>query len=318
MSKTLWISWTIARRSRELAPEFGARFYEFSWHKIPSFRYPMAFTATLAVILWHRPRVVFAQNPSIFCSALVVLLSKALRFRAVVDSHTVVLPIEGPIGRIFKTLTRFIECGAFLNIVTNRYLAGGIERRGGRAAILPDVIPPVTPTRKATLPGRKNIVYICSFATDEPYREVIEAARLLPPDIHVTITGNYRRASGLQPESLPANASLTGFLSDQEYTNTLCAADVAVVLTSVENCMLCGAYEAISAAKPLILSDTIVLREYFGPDVLYVQNTPEAISSAVRQALEEQDRLAPKIGALRADLDKKWRQLKSEVTRLIK
>ena len=317
MSKTLWISWTRARRSRDLAPEFGARFYEFSWHRVPPLRYAVALAATLAVLAWHRPRLVFVQNPSIFCAALLTLLRKVFRFRLVVDTHTVVIPIRGWKGGVFSALTRLVERNADLCIVTNQALAEEIEARGGRAAVLPDKIPELPVAGSAKLPGRWNIVYICSFAHDEPYHEVIRAAAELGPDVHVTITGDYRRVRDARPSSLPPNAHLTGYVGWQDYVNLLHAADAIVVLTRVPQCMLRGAYEALAAEKPLVLSDQVVLREYFNSGVIHVDNSAGPIQQAVRNALADAPRLRVGIAELRRRRAREWPRMRDAVRRAI-
>ena len=56
--------------------------------------------------------------------------------------------------------------------------------------------------------GPLQVVFVCSYAPDEPYLELIEAARLLGPAVTIYITDDHRRL----PATLrvPPNVRLTG------------------------------------------------------------------------------------------------------------
>jgi glycosyltransferase involved in cell wall biosynthesis len=77
------------------------------------------------------------------------------------------------------------------------------------------------------------------------------------------VTGNYRKAGIVPPTDAP-NVTFTGFLADPDYVALLGRADVVIVLTSDDDLLNCGAYEALALDKPLILSDTKAIREYSG------------------------------------------------------
>ena len=90
---------------------------------------------------------------------------------------------------------------------------------------------------------------------------------------------------------------MLGFLPTDEYYRYLLSASVVMDLTTVEDCLLCGAYEALAAEKPLILSRTRALEEYFGSGVVLTDNTSDAIRESVRWAYACRDELAERAKA---------------------
>jgi hypothetical protein len=73
----------------------------------------------------------------------------------------------------------------------------------------------------------------------------------------------------------------------------------------------------VSLGKPLILSDQVVLREYFTKGVVLTENTPESIEAAIRKGARERARLAAEMGdlvpALRADWDARVARLRKRL-----
>jgi len=144
-------------------------------------------------------------------------------------------------------------------------------------------------TARAAASPEKSVLLICSFDDDEPYLSAFEAFK----DLHahgyrLWVSGNYKRA-GIDVAHYPWVRFL-GFLSEDDYRQTLASCGVVMDLTLLENCLVCGAYEAIAMDKPLILSDTRALRAYFGSASVLTANTPDAIAASVRDAFE---RLGP-------------------------
>src|SRR5205807_6653113 len=140
--------------------------------------------------------------------------------------------------------------------VSNDALKEVVERTGGTAIVLPDKLPALGAAADTVLPV-PLVVFICTYSIDEPYRDVIEAARLVGPRINVLITGDPRNFEPDPP--LPPHVRLTGFLAEPVYEDLLRQADLVIDLTSAENCLVCGAYEAVALEKPLVTSDTRAL-----------------------------------------------------------
>jgi glycosyltransferase involved in cell wall biosynthesis len=204
-------------------------------------------------------------------------------------------------------LARFIQRHADLTIVTNQPLKEHVDGHGGRAFVLPDRIPRIPEGERRSLKGRINILFICTYAVDEPFRAVFEAARDLPEDVFIYVTGDFRK-KGLDPASLPKNVVLTGFVSEEEYISLLRSVDATIDLTTRENCLVCGAYETVAVEKALILSDTRALRDYFHKGAVYAANTREGIQQAIEDACARREHLKDEVKELKEILEKDWEQ----------
>jgi len=203
-------------------------------------------------------------------------------------------------------ISRFIQRHADLTIVTNEGLQKHVIANKGRPFILPDKIPDIlSSTTLRQLKGRANLLFICSYAADEPYEAVIQAAEDLPDDIRIYVTGNYKKASRL-PAILPPNVELTGFVPVEEFEALLNSADATIDLTTRENCLVCGAYESVAAEKPMILSDTKALRDYFNIGAIYTTHTAVAIQNAIVEAIDRKEELTAQIKRLKKDRIASW------------
>jgi glycosyltransferase involved in cell wall biosynthesis len=134
---------------------------------------------------------------------------------------------------------------------------------------------------------------------------VLEAARRLSGDYRIYITGKLKknRLNGL---AVPDNVILTDFLSEPDYIKLLSSSDAIVVLTNTDNCMVCGAYEAVALGKPLILSNKKVLRDYFFQGVIFTENNPQHLAEAIMRAIAEKTSLEADIKDLKAVLEQSW------------
>ena len=131
---------------------------------------------------------------------------------------------------------------------------------------------------KTILSEKFNICYICTFADDEPYMELIKAVSELK-DVQVFITGNYESVK-LNPDDYK-HVAFTGFISTEVYRSLLSNVNAVITLTKRENTMQRAGSEAVSAGKPLITSDTEMLRNYFTKGTVFVDNTPQGIVEGI-------------------------------------
>jgi glycosyltransferase involved in cell wall biosynthesis len=125
---------------------------------------------------------------------------------------------------------------------------------------------------------------VCSYADDEPISEVLEAAENLAGQVELRFTGNPARRERDWRQGAPSNVAFTGFLPRGEYEQELRDADAVMVLSTAENCLLCGCYEALAAKKPLITSDTSALRTYFF-DAEHVAPIAQSIQEGMMRVL---------------------------------
>jgi glycosyltransferase involved in cell wall biosynthesis len=161
------------------------------------------------------------------------------------------------------------------------------------------------------------VLFVCSWAADEPYMEVIEAARLLGPDVDILITGNSRGREHKIGRGLPSNVVLTGFLDDSAYDELLQDSDLVIDLTAREDCLVCGAYEAMAASRPLLLSDTRALRQYFDRGTLFTSNHADDIARQTRTALTQLPEMAREMQLLKESRSAEWEEDRLELEKLL-
>ena len=86
------------------------------------------------------------------------------------------------------------------------------------------------------------------------------------------------------------------------------AANAVMVLTKLEGCLCCGAYEALGFGKPLIVSATEANRELFKDAPVYTENSSENIAAAVKEVLSHQTHYSEKIKKRAEILEKEWQE----------
>jgi len=312
----IWITWENQRRNRSTSKELGFKLYEVICDSNRFLRYPISIYKTFQIIAKERPVVVAVQNPSLILVTTSLIYRKLFGFILVVDSHNAgIKPFEGKKWWA-NLLAKLAIRGADLTIVTNDLLADYVKKIGGKAAILPDPIPDLA-CEKSIQKSRNeqsiDVVCISSWADDEPYLEVIKAASILPPNIRIHLTGKSRDKEKKYSGDFPGNIILTGFLSDKDYITLLCNADLTMVLTTRDDCMVCGAYESIAVCKPLILSDTPVLRSYFGDHAYYTDNYANAIADKIMYVIQTADLKHQDNCKSKEELKIKWLQMKQQL-----
>lgn len=300
----IWITWEKQRRNEGISAELGFQLHEIESAAKGVRRYLECIRNTIGIIHRSKPACVAVQNPSIVLALLAVILKWSYRYTLVVDAHNAgIYPLEGRSAPLLY-LSRFIQKSATHTIVTNENLKKTVELNGGVAYILPDKIPTPPDLFPFERKSRYCICFICTFAQDEPYREVIAAAALIPADITIMITGNFKNR--VNPVGLPKNVLLLGYLPEEDYWAALGASDLVMDLTTRDDCLVCGAYEGVALCKPLILSDSEVSRNYFYKGCVYVDSTPESIANGIRSAVKNSAQLKNDAADLKDELEKSW------------
>ncbi|MBI2895802.1 MAG: hypothetical protein HYY06_19755 [Deltaproteobacteria bacterium] len=317
--RILWVAWEIQRRNQSVAKRLGARLLEI--HGVGTSRlgrYVRSTYETVAMALRFRPDAIIAANPSVVLATVAVLLGRALRRPVLLDTHNAgIEPVVG--GIVADALATLLARGADVTVIHNDDLVESVRKRGGRPFVLPDPVPDLpaaAPSEIGTFKGRCNVFYICTYDVDEPYLEVMEAGRLLPPDVHIYVSG--RRSELLTRANPPANVIPTGYLSEADYVRALRAADVVMALTTLDRCALCGAYEAVSAGKPMVLTGTSTLRHIFSRGAVFTENDARRIAGAIDEALRRKSELSSEAIALRTDLEARWGERLSGLQELLR
>jgi glycosyltransferase involved in cell wall biosynthesis len=280
-----------------MARELRVPLHEITVAGPRGWRHLRSIGATVRLLLRERPAVVFASNPSLVLTYLLLACRPFIGFRLATDAHYGgVVAVHG--GRILQRLLDVANARADLVIVTNPPHADRVRRIGGKAFVCPDPLPdvpqsPVPPQR--LLDTAKSVLFICSYEVDEPYAAVFEAARQLAKHgFTLFASGRYARA-GLSPEAVP-HVVLLGYVDPSTYNAYLRHVDVVLDLTTWEDCLVCGAYEAMAAGKPCVLSRTPSLTAMFTHGTVFSSHDPDAIARAVLSAYEQRGELRSQIG----------------------
>ena len=281
----IWIAWERQRRSLELAARLGARLELCLHEDRGGLRYPLSIARTLRLLRAPRGGTVFVQNPSMVLAALAGLLKRAFGYRLVVDRHSNFTFLSGtppgPKRMLLDFLSGLTLRLADVTIVTNPGLAAKVERMGGRPFVLPDPFPAIPPEALATARARPprapgaplEVLFVSSWAFDEPIAAALEACRSLPGKVNVRVTGRPKASFAKLLEGRPGNFIPTGFLSDAAYFDLMARCDAVLCVTSRDCTLVCGAYEAAALGKPMILGDTETLRGWFDAGALHTDGT---------------------------------------------
>jgi glycosyltransferase involved in cell wall biosynthesis len=290
LAGVVWIAWERQLRNRSLASRLGATLHEFDDPGPRLTRYLRCSMRTIRLLRRERPSVVFAPNPSLVLGCLLLALRNVFGFRFVSDAHFAGVEASGGARWLQRILDRFNRQPNLVIVTTDAH-AQKIREVGGKPFVCQDPLPHIPePTWGASEQRDKTVLFICSFDIDEPFEAAFEAARLLRGEgYRMEVTGNFRRAD-VEPESFP-DVDLLGFVSHDEYYARLRSCSVALDLTEHDNCLVCGAYEALATSKPLVLSGTPALRDYFDRGTVFTRHEPEAIADAIRRAYEGREKL---------------------------
>lgn len=293
MPEAVWIAWENQVRNKSLSARLGVELHVLLSGRSRLARYAVCSWKSLWIIREHRPSVVFAPNPSVVLAYLMILLKHLFKFRLVIDAHHA--GIVAPTGnRLIQHALNACNRRADLVIVTNAEHGNHVQKIGGCAIVCQDPLPDIG--KYATTGGEqsKQIFFICSFSIDEPYADVFRAADILKDEGYVFwVPGDFRKAR-VNPLDWP-HVRFMGYVPEPEFYGRLAESQVVVDLTTAENCLVCGAYEAMALEKPLITSKTSALQEYFTGGTVFVDHRPQTIAEGVRLAYERRSELRRQI-----------------------
>ena len=307
----LWLTWETQQRNISLSRAFNAEYFEVSSNHPRVVKYFVNIVKTYRKLRSSRPRVVFAQNPSLVLSCFAVVYCRLTGTVCILDVHNAgIWPVEGQ-SRLLNGIAGFVNRYANMILVSNDALRDFTASRGCHSFTLPDPVPELQSERADSndrfhTEGLFSVLFVCTWASDEPYREVLQMQGL-DTDTKIFISGKYgKKLDEAEVNKLPENFVLTGFISKQDYVSLLSRVDVVMVLTTRENCLVCGAYEAVSQHKPIILSDTEALRNYFFKGTVFTKHTPGDLARSIDTIKSDYSRYSREIQELKPALEEKW------------
>ena len=274
---------------------------------------------TLQRLMQTRPRIVFVMDPPPVAVGMVFLYCIAARARYIMDCHSGVF--EGRRWRWSLPLQRFFGRRAAAVIVTNPAHAAAVRRWPARPLIMGDPPPAMLrqPDGGAATPERapEPVVFVVArFGDDEAIPETLEAARHLP-QVRFDISGDIRRARPAWVSGRPPNVRFTGWLPLADFWAAVTRASLILTLTTRENTILRGGWEAMFAGQPLVTSNTRTLRGYFTRGAVFADPTAAGIAAAVGQALAREPELSQEMKALQREKALTWQEERSALERLL-
>jgi len=283
----VWLSWHDGTRSRNLARVLGVDFHAFTGFPTGPLRHVLGALWTCERLLRLRPTWIVLQN-SFLLLLLVIVYKRLAGAVVIVDCHNKSLErrCRGPLCGLFMALKRWSFERVDLTMVSNPAMLDAARALSSAVMCLRDPLPrEFSPDPRSESPRIASappyVLFPCSFEEDEPVDVIRRAAELLGDRrIAAVVTGDDHGAWGAPAERAPL-VSRPGFVPFRRYRELVMNAAVVVVLTTDERCLMCGAYEALAAARPLVLSDTPVLRSCFADGAVYVPNDADRILEAV-------------------------------------
>jgi glycosyltransferase involved in cell wall biosynthesis len=265
---------------------------------------PMAIK-TFVVLLQQRPKAVFVVNTPVFAPLVVYLYCRLAGVPYVMNVHGTSF-----IGRRWgwcEPLMRFLARRALVNLVGFSEYERLFESWGARAMILEDPLPDMAGRQPAAvaLPDQFNVTFVNTFAGDEPLEPVLEAARL-QPDVRYYVLGSLALADKTVVESAPPNVVFTDYLKGDAYWNRIFSSHVVLTLTMNPLSLEAGGLEGMIAGRPLVLSRTPVLVEYFTKGTVFVEHTAASIAASVEQARAQERTLTREIRELAQEKRAGW------------
>ncbi len=313
-SKIFFTAWNITKRSIVLAEHLKAKIITY---QIPTnrflklFNYPFLVLLTFYKLIQQRPRIIFAQLPPFQISIPTYLYCKLFRKKLIFDTHSGLFFPKGLHQRFYLSVYCQMIKYINLNIVHNDSIFNRECLKNTNSIVLEDKIP--FPSSVYIPNPNLKIVVICGYGGDEPIKEALNAAQLLP-DVNFYLTGKSNKLKNI---SFSKNVQLTGYLKDKDYEDLLRTADIILVLTTRPETVLCGAYETVGLEKPLITSDTQTLRKYFNKGTIFTKNDANSIVEAINITRQNLNKLHNEMTKLRKEKVLTWEQQFESVTKIL-
>lgn len=321
-NQTIWIDWCNSGRSQNLANRLGVNYYTLDYfsdkpQRIFTFlRYYFASIKTIFLIIYKSPKIVMMTGSPPFPHFIVYYFSKLKKIKYVIDTHSGYF--DDKKFNILLGLRRKIMKDAFFHIVTNDIHKDVIESNDGKALVLGVLIERSNSIKGYEFENKKNFVWVSNYARDEPLDIVFNVAKRMP-DVNIYITGNKKKASKnfIEKCKIYHNITLTGFMPEEKYISYIKGATAVIALTTRDNTMQRGAYEALSYNVPIITSNWDLLRKSFYKGAVHINNTSIELEHAISSILNNLDNFRKEISELNLIyteiIEEKMREIKNKL-----
>lgn len=312
--KSLFCAWiSFQRRAVSMQPYFNydLRFIENIFNKkwLKPFDYIYKGLKTIYLLLKMRPAIFWVQLPP---SPLlqIGLFYKALNRKSILigDCHNGVFW-----GKWRKYLSKEKLNKFDIIIVHNSVIKGVAVDLGINESkiVVLETRPAIRNVdymkKEEVLTARPRVLMPCSFNIDEPLNVVFEAAKYIQ-GVDILISGPFKKGAELFDFSkIPGNVKLLGYLPKDEYECIFNQVEVVLGLTTEDHIQLSVANEAVGFEVPMVISDTLLLRELFYKGAIYVETlNAKSIASGIMKALDSRETLKSEVRILQKERLQRW------------
>lgn len=272
------------------------------------FKYPLQWLKTWQILIQARPKYVYITNPPIFAALCVYMFCAVTGAQFVMDTHPPSLYSKRWSWSL--PLQRWLAKRALINITDQERFQQLFESWGAKCIVLekPPKDSPFSQLTGAVDPNKFEVAVVNTFAEDEPFQPILDAAKLLP-EVEFHITGNLAKANAEQKTAMdnaPANCHFTGYLLGDQYWSLLHRSRAVMVLTTFPYSLLGGGQDAMVLNKPAILSNQPALTDYFNKGAVFVENTAEGIAKGVQAVQQREQELSRETQVLLEERQQKW------------
>lgn len=306
-----WITWETQRRNKELSAAFGAVFGHFdeSRHR-RLMRYMRSACKTIWLLRQVRPCVVVAQYPSIVLCVLCATLKPLFGYKLYLDAHNVFFDQLHQGNLLVRATLEFLLHRVDGVMVTNVFLEAELRERCVETLVLPDRMPDIHANSPPDFfhdlkPATPCGTLISSFDRDEPIAAFLDALSAIEQPFTLFVTGRIERVPELRRFESD-KIHFTGFLESNSFDGLIQHSDFLVDLTTLPNCLVCGAYEALAVGRPILLSDSAALRDLFQEGVVFCENSAVGFQAGMREMLRSYPQLTERIRAFQGRFVNRW------------
>jgi glycosyltransferase involved in cell wall biosynthesis len=300
-------------RSSSIARALGGEaqtFYDLGAQSKPlvPLRYLISAARTIAYLMRRRPRAVMIQAPPVPAVAIAWAWARLARVPLLIDSHPASFGTDAArIDRLMRPLLARLVPRAAGCIVTTPRLGEQIARWGGRPLVVHEApMPWGERIRPRGCSQQSRVLFVCTFAPDEPVMDVLGAAARLP-EVTFALTGDIRRLPEAARNAAPDNVQWLGYLNGADYVAALEGADVIMSLSRRPESVARSAHEGVDALRPVVISGGPHMRDLF-PYAVYVENDAASIAAGVAEALRRCEELSGQAIDARSAQHGRWRE----------
>ena len=283
MRQGLFVAWKAeCFRSRATARTFGVPIELLGAGAGSLRRYLQLMQATWRLLAQRQPRAILCLNQPPMLPLVCAVWARLHGAVVIQDFHSGAFSH----GRwaVFRPMYRWTTRRSPVTLAHNREDAARLQAWGAATSVLltlPDA--PAADIPVAPAPGRPRLLFVCTYAQDEPVAAALEAFAACP-EADFWVTGNFRKA-GLDPQDVPPNVRLLGFVDYAVYQQAMAGATAVITLSDRPHIMQMAVEEAITFGVPVLTNHSPTLQEALGGAGVFVGLDAADIAAGVRTVL---------------------------------